>query len=109
MHSQALLGVGFIIFILLMQLGSVTWVLYLFLLIGLNWCLQLGHLFLVLPEACFPRAPVRSWWGRKLGCHAAIPGCHLLRVVILKSLYLVKAIFYGKVHYQLCVTAMACT
>ena len=35
----------------------------------------------------FPRASVRSWWGRKLGCHTAIPGHHLLRIVVLKSLY----------------------
>ena len=48
-HSQALFGVGRIIFILFMSLGSVSQVLYLFALTGLNQWLWLDHLVLVLP------------------------------------------------------------
>ena len=35
----------------------------------------------------FPRASMRSWWGRKLGHCTAIPGCCLFRIVVLEGLY----------------------
>ena len=57
MHSQCLLGVGWIIFILFMLLGSVSQVLYLCVLIGLNQWLWLKHLVLVLRGVHFLGLP----------------------------------------------------
>ena len=52
-HSQALLGAVCTMFILLISLGFVSRVLYLLVLIGLNWWLWLDHLVLVLPGGVF--------------------------------------------------------